>query len=134
MASETSYGYIQGKAKDGSIYAIGYPADKIPAPDNEDAPLGDKHSFNLDVDWPVDGKSHQTDQAFADKTGITSYVVGASSSPLYDYYVEITCNETYDYYFTDAEGTAYNMNVWSAGSHIVRYNSEDGRIVHVSGS
>lgn len=57
-----------------------------------------------------------------------------SSSPFYDYYLEIHVNETYNYYFTDEEGDTCNINTFTLGSHIVRFNSKKPTIVRVKGS
>lgn len=136
MASngETSFGYIQAKTERGQSYVVGYPNGQIPAAVNEDGLLTAKRAFEVDVDWHVDGKWHQTGDGLNMKTGITSYDLGKSSSPFYDYYLEIHVRETYNYYFTDEEGDTYNLNTYVAGLHIVRFNSNKPTIKRVKGN
>ena len=90
--------------------------------------------FNEDVDWPVDNTWHNTSDAFSSTTGITSYIVGNSSSPIYDYYIQITTNKSYDYFFTDESPDVYELNVEDTSTqHIVRYNSSAPTITYVTG-
>jgi len=90
--------------------------------------------FNVSVNWGVDGQWHNTEDSFSRTTGITAYNVGNSSSPLFDYYVQITTNQDYDYFFTDASPDTYELNVVNPDdSHIVRFNSSAPTIKYITG-
>ena len=90
--------------------------------------------FTENVNWPVDDTWHTTTSDFANTTGITTYIVGNSSSPFYDYYIQIATNQDYDYSFTDKSPDTYSLNVVDTSSdHIVRYNSSAPTIDYVSG-
>ncbi|KAJ9654571.1 hypothetical protein H2198_006386 [Neophaeococcomyces mojaviensis] len=136
MASnnDTSFGYIQATSENGQSYVVGYPTGQIPAAVNEDAVLSAKRAFDANVNWPADGKYHATSDGINMETGITSYQIGKSSSPFYDYFLEIHVRETYNYHFTDQEGDTYNLNTFVTGLHVVRFNSKKPTIVHVKGS
>jgi len=90
--------------------------------------------FTKGVNWPVDDKWHTPPQDFIDATGITTYKVGHSKNIIYDYYIEITTNQDYNYGFTDEESDTYHLNVVDIkDDHLVRYNSDKPTIIYVSG-
>src|SRR6186713_696443 len=90
--------------------------------------------FTVSVNWGVDGTWRNTSDDFAKTTGITAYNVGKSSSPLFDYYLQITTNQDYDYFFTDASPDTYELNVVDVDdSHIIRYNSDSPTIKYITG-
>ena len=90
--------------------------------------------FNRSVDWPVDDKWHNTSDDFAAETGITSYIVGNSSNPIFDYYIQFITNQDYDYFFTDESPDTYENNVSDTSEdHITRYNSDKPTIKFVTG-
>lgn len=97
----------------------------------------DSWTFDVDVDWSnFDGLWRKPAAAITKATRITDYRVGKSSSILYSYYIEIYANGAASYNFFDKTGDSYWLVVSVTGqpfAHVVRYNSDDPRIVRITG-
>lgn len=118
-------------SKNGKKYYIGYSktAKKL-------GKLGDKKPFNQEVDWPVAGNDNWIvqDNAFIAKTGISRYTL--YENPWYKFYkyrLKFTCQEHYDYYFTDETGDIYECNAYVNGDHNVQFDSDKPKIMHIKG-
>lgn len=80
----------------------------------------------------MDDTWHNTDSEFAKTTGILAYIVGHST--FFDWYIQISTNKRYDYYFTDESNDEYKLAVRDPTStHIVRYDSSKPTIIRVAG-
>ena len=82
------------------------------------------------VDWETNTSGNPT-ASVQEKTGIVFYSLQDNNPSAYDWRLDITTNRKYDYYFVDAEGDKYEINVYEAGSHYVRYNSNNPTIVKI---
>jgi hypothetical protein len=120
-------------SKNGKEYHVGYP--KI---DEKTENLQNKVPFEVDVNWPrTDGEGDWIVQSgsFITTTAISRYKL--LKQPWYKIYgtvLHFTCQEHYDYYFTDESGDIYNCNVYANGNHYVQYNSDRPNIMHIKGS
>ncbi|KAL8960799.1 MAG: hypothetical protein Q9183_005404, partial [Haloplaca sp. 2 TL-2023] len=116
-------------SKNGVSYEIG-------VMDSDHAPHSSgMEDFGTCVDWPLgnsDWKS-TSDELMA-KTAITRYALHHSRHPLYDFVLEFTNTENYNYYFYDTTGDSYQVNTGSKGDHLVRFNSKQSTIRFVTGS
>ena len=82
------------------------------------------------VDWETNTSGNPT-ASVQEKTGIVFYSLQDNNPSAYDWRLDITTNRKFDYYFVDAEGDKYEINVYEAGSHYVRYNSDNPTIVKI---
>ncbi|KAL8877709.1 MAG: hypothetical protein Q9198_004322, partial [Flavoplaca austrocitrina] len=92
--------------------------------------------FGLVVNWPFDKNDDwkSTRNDVQDTAAITRYSFYSSSSPIYDYVLEITNTVDYNYRFYDQTGDSYQINTYEEGDHLVRYNSEKPNVVFITGS
>ncbi|KAL9011250.1 MAG: hypothetical protein Q9180_009210 [Flavoplaca navasiana] len=95
-----------------------------------------KGDFGLVVNWPFDKNDDwkSTRNDVQDTAAITRYSLYSSSSPIYDYVLEITNMVDYNYRFYDQTGDSYQINTYEEGDHLVRYNSEKPKVVFITGS
>lgn len=119
-------------SKNGKEYRVGYLKDEEKFDTNEKL---DADSFDADVDWPVSDKDKWKVQksSFLNKTAISRYKL-ENRTFIYSYQLNITCQEHYDYYFTDASGDIYNIDAFANGNHYVNYNSDEPTIKHIKGT
>lgn len=100
----------------------------------------DKDPFTIAVDWPVVGTYSSTAPWISTtdhvkKTaGITRYRLCKSTSVAFQYILEITNTESYNYRFRDESRDAYKIDTWVRSDHWVKYNSNNPKIVAIMGS
>ena len=120
----------------GKTFSVGRPAGESTKPAFSIAASGVK--FNLPVDWPakendVAGQWKNTPADFANVSRITRYNLYFNDGGFWDWRLDFTNEDTYDYYFRDEEGDVYTVRTWSKGDHYVRFDSKKPKIVNVSG-
>ena len=82
-----------------------------------------------DVSWAPDDERHNLTPSVL---GIYSYVVGLSSVPFYQYYIQFNTDLTGLYYFHDESFDSYQIRVLeTTAEHIIRYSSDMPTIVQV---
>jgi hypothetical protein len=134
QAPTTEIKIVEAKSKSGEKYEVGRP--DVPQPDSDDR-VGSKSDFShVQVNWTVQGDSWiDTPMDIRNTTAIWRYKLHKSSSPFFDYVLEISITDDhYCYYFGDESGDSYKLDTWVAGDHLVRFNSGRPTIKLISGS
>ena len=94
-----------------------------------------KKDFGIVVDWPLGSNEwKETTPEVRSLAGISRYKFHSSSHPLYDYVLEITNTENYNYFFYDKTGDYYKINTYSNNDHLVRFSSHSSTISFITGS
>ena len=94
-----------------------------------------KEDFGIAVNWPVGSKEWKDPgQEVKGKAGISRFAIHDSSHPLFDYVVEFTNTENYNFFFYDETGDHYQVNTHKGGDHLVRYNSQKPTVKFITGS
>jgi hypothetical protein len=92
-----------------------------------------KEDFGISVIWPVEGKWVTTPLDFVNSTGIGRYKLLYYDGTIYDYRLEFSTSQTYNYHFHDETGDSYKCNVYEPGYHYVDYNSKKPTIIYITG-
>ena len=128
--------YVWQKAisKNGVPYEIGRKITNDTLTEKDGAKGLEKSQFGLQVNWPVANKDWKDGNAEVKQlAAISRYRVSNSSAPFFDYFIEITNTETYNYTFYDQSGDHYDVNTLDRSDHVVRYNSPKPTILFVTG-
>ena len=125
-------------SKKGVEYEVGYLAEEDHQQASGDKKLtieskGGRKSFWVDVDWGVDNDWENESSDFSSQTAITKHKVAVYSG-IYDYILKIVNTAHYHYHFQDESGDWYGLNTFRNGSHYVRYNSPQPKIVSIKGA
>jgi hypothetical protein len=96
-----------------------------------------KIPFDIRVYWPYS----TTDQwvtpqpELVTTAAITRYKLHEDTDTLkiFQWELQFTNTENYDYYFYDRTGDRYNVNTFRSGDHIIEFNSENPNIVRIVG-
>jgi hypothetical protein len=93
-----------------------------------------KKDFGITVNWPVEDITWKnTTSEIERRAAITRYALYKYDG-FYKYQLYFTNKEHYNYYFYDETGDMYQVNTFRNGDHFVRFNSDEPRIVYVTGS
>lgn len=97
-----------------------------------------REPFSIDVNWPVNDNEDwtQTSDEVKLKAGITRYKLYRNTgfSPFWQYCLEFTNNQNFDYRFKDQSGDSYNVDTWRNSDHSVKYWSNGPTIKTIYGS
>ncbi|KAL8868253.1 MAG: hypothetical protein Q9174_005109, partial [Haloplaca sp. 1 TL-2023] len=88
--------------------------------DSEHAPHSSgMEEFGINVDWPLGNSDWKSlSDELKTKTAITRYALHHSSHPNFDFVLEFTNTENYNYHFYDTTGDSYGVNTFSRGDHL----------------
>lgn len=93
--------------------------------------------FGIALDWKVQpagqSKWKNTTSDVEGRAKLTRFKITQDNGLVFKYQLEITNTDTYNYFFYDEEGDAYQINTFSKGDHWVNYNSEHPTIAYVRG-
>ena len=116
----------------GLTYEVGRKISDTTEADSDKVVINSEKDFGVVVNWQVGDKEWKDTQR--SDIGITQYTYHSSSSPIYDYVLEIKNSETYNFHFYDMTGDSYQINAYEKGEHLVRLNSEQPTILFITGS
>jgi hypothetical protein len=92
-----------------------------------------KQLFSIDVDWPLtDGKWKEAGQQVLAVASLSAYSL-TEDQFLYKYILQFSNVKNYEFRFIDASDDYYTCTTYRTGTHFIRYNSDDPRIVHIYG-
>lgn len=138
------------KSKNGAGYSVG--ALKTADDSDADADAADPDSgarfaapsgelFGIQVDWPLgDSNWKSTSPEVQEKAGITHYALSLNNTGFGSFFtssryaLRFMNTDTFNYFFYDETGDYYQVNTWTTGDHVVRFDSAKPKIVFVSGS
>ena len=105
------------------------------APGNCNPVVTDISPFGTCVVWTLgDDSWKSTSSDFQATTGLSRWSLHHSSHPLYDFVLEFTNTQPYNYYFYDQEGDSYQVNTYKMTDHLVRYNSNKPNLAFAKGT
>ena len=65
---------------------------------------------------------------------ISRYKLHTSSSPFFDYVLEFSNEENYNYRFFDKTGDSYAVDTYDQDNHYVQFSSKSTTIAFITGS
>jgi hypothetical protein len=131
LPADEDFDVVEITSSKGVKYRIGRPKG---SPDTKPPTVEALHGppFSRSVYWQVNN-SGTTDTNFTQSTGISQWNV-SDSGLLLKYRLMFYTDQSFDYWFSDETGDAYECNVFLTGWHYVEYYSDKPNIAYISGS
>jgi hypothetical protein len=93
-----------------------------------------KQDFGISVVWPVlSNHWNYQPSSVSNISAITRYALYRNSGDIYEYRIEFTNTEHYDYHFYDETGDSYRCNTFRNGDHFIDYDSDKPAILYIRG-
>jgi len=100
-----------------------------------------KEPFSVKVEWPLGDDSWKAaSPEVQEKAAITQYALSNNNTGLGSWFtasryaLRFSNADTFNYFFYDETGDHYQVNTFTKGEHVVRFDSANPKIVFITGS
>lgn len=132
---DAAYEWQSASSKSGLSYDIGTKKTCYSMESHSELVATAKKAFGIVVDWPLGSNEwKETTPEVRSVAGISRYKLHSSSHPLFDFVLEFTNTESYNYNFLDKTGDSYSVNTYEGEDHLVRFSSRSSTISFITGS